>query len=179
MKSLCRWCNICLPENRKGDVTPTRWVCVTYSTLPPVLTWELRRLPLFTTLEPPPAVAPCLTNSRLVLHPSSATNEPASTQSKSSDDTDGGGNEEGGCWRLIFTLDSPSSPLDCRVYLPTQLASAKDRQTDRRWASVRGDGEGGSGGALGADCLWRWASSLSGCLEGAPPPPGLCHPRGH
>ena len=46
-------------------------------------------------------------------------NEPASTQSKSSDDTDVG--------RLIFTLDSPSSPLDCDVYLPTQLVSAEDR----------------------------------------------------
>lgn len=89
-------------------------------------------LPLQTRFEPPPAEAPCLSNSRLVLHPSSATNEPASTLSKSSDDTDGGGAEEGGCRRLIFTLDSPSSPLDCRVYLPTQLASAEDRQTDRQ-----------------------------------------------
>lgn len=134
-------------------------------------------LPLQTRSEPPPAEAPCLSNSRLVLHPSFATNEPASTLSKSSDDTDGGGAEEGGCWRLIFTLDSPSSPLDCRVYLPTQLASAEDRQTDRQWASARGDGEGGSGGVLSADCLWRWASSLSGCLQGAPPPRSL-PPRG-
>lgn len=44
-----------------------------------------------------------------------------SHQSKSSDDTDVG--------RLIFTLDSPSSPLDCCVYLPTQLVSGEDRQT--------------------------------------------------
>lgn len=76
---------------------------------------------------------------------SSTPNEPASTQSKSSDDTDGGGVAGGGggwCWRLIFTLDSPSSPLDCRVYLPTQLASAEDRQTDneRRGVGARQEG---------------------------------------
>lgn len=59
---------------------------------------------------------------------STAPNEPASTQSKSSDDTDVG--------RLIFTLDSPSSPLDCCVYLPTQLVSEEDRQT------MRGEGGG-------------------------------------
>lgn len=59
----------------------------------------------------------------LLLH----SNEPASTQSKSSDDTDVG--------RLIFTLDSPSSPLDCCVYLPTQLVSGR-RQTDNE----RGEG---------------------------------------
>lgn len=53
----------------------------------------------------------------LLLH----SNEPTSTQSKSSDDTDVG--------RLIFTLDSPSSPLDCCVYLLTQLVSGR-RQTD-------------------------------------------------
>lgn len=44
-----------------------------------------------------------------------------STQSKSSDDTDAA--------RLIFTLDSPSSPLQRRVYLPAQLESGEDRQT--------------------------------------------------
>lgn len=48
-------------------------------------------------------------------------NEPASTPSKSSDDTDAA--------RLIFTLDSPSSPLHRRVYLPAQLESGEDRQT--------------------------------------------------
>lgn len=50
-------------------------------------------------------------------------NEPASTQSKSSDDTDVG--------RLIFTLDLASSPLDCCVYLPAQLVSGEDRQTTK------------------------------------------------
>lgn len=61
------------------------------------------------------------------------------------------------CWRLIFTLDSPSSPLDCRVYLPTQLASAEDRQTDNeRWgggSAARGMEGGGGGGGISSDCL--------------------------
>lgn len=51
-------------------------------------------------------------------------NEPASTRSKSSDDTDAA--------RLIFTLDSPSSPLHRRVYLPAQLGAGEDGEAMSR-----------------------------------------------
>lgn len=74
--------------------------------------------------------------------------------SKSSDDTDVG--------RLIFTLDSPSSPLDCRVYLPAQLVSGEDRQTKER-------SEGWSQTLLcdciSSNCLWRWEMSFNSGLK--------------
>lgn len=142
-------------------------VWIVHPPFTPILTCELRRRPPLEELQSGPL--PISTPVRAALQPlklgiviaapcSSTPNEPASTQSKSSDDTDGGGVAGGGgelgggwYWRLIFTLDSPSSPLDCRVYLPTQLASAEDRQTDNeRWgggSAARGM-EGGAAAAL-------------------------------
>lgn len=77
-------------------------------------------------------------------------NEPTSAQSKSSDDTDVG--------RLIFTLDSPSSPLNCGVYLPTQLVSVEDRR--------KRDGDillccCCLCDHISSSCLWRWEMSFN------------------
>lgn len=120
-------------------------VWIVHPPFTPVLTCELRRRPppRTTSERAPPSlllrVPPSsLSNSRLLLRPPAPPllmSPPQLSQSHLMTLMEVGrrvaaAGGRGGCWRLIFTLDSPSSPLDCRVYLPTQLASAEDRQTD-------------------------------------------------
>lgn len=100
-------------ENWKSDGSSSVWLSLTCSLAEP-------RGP------PYPRGPPCDCDPRR--RPLLLSNEPASTQSKSSDDTDAA--------RLIFTLDSPSSPLRRRVYLPAQLESGEDRQTDEERGGI-------------------------------------------
>lgn len=126
-------------------------------------TCELRRLPPLEELQsrPPPTllhVPPSsLSNSGLLLRPPAPPllmSPPQLSQSHLMTLMEVGWRVAGGWrWRLIFTLDSLSSPLDCRVYLPTQLASAEDRQTDNERRGGGSAARGMEGGAAAALAL--------------------------
>lgn len=135
-------------------------VWIVHPPFTPVLTCDLRRLPpleqLLSSLllcVPPSS----LSNSRLLLRPPAPPllmSPPQLSQSHLMTLMEVGWRVAGGwCWRLIFTLDSPSSPLDCRVYLPTQLASAEDRQTDNERRGGGSAARGMEGGAAAALAL--------------------------